>query len=104
MFRTEPKIQSIFLNSEKEPFISLRKTFEFVESSGWDEARLFWLITHDLLTYHQSNEYNLHGSVDENVLRFIKNPVQLYKNKSTCSRQDCAARERTTKNTNLAIE
>jgi hypothetical protein len=104
MFRTKLNIQNIILNSENEPFLSLRKTFALVESGGWDEARLHWLTTHGLLDHQQSNEYNLYGSVDRNTVRCIKNPVQLHKSKSVCSRQDCPTRERTIKNSNLAIE
>jgi hypothetical protein len=104
MFRTESNIQNIILHSEKEPFQSLRKTFALVESDGWDEARLFWLINQGLLSRQQSNDHNVFGSVDRNALRFIKNPVQLYESKSVCSRQDCPTRERNTTNGDLALE
>ena len=85
IFRTESNIQNVISNSDKEPFLSLRKTFALVESDGWDEARLYWLTSHDLLTHQQSNKHNVYGSIDANVLRFVKNPVQLYKNTSVCS-------------------
>lgn len=104
MFRTESNIQNIISNSDKEPFLSLRKTFALVESDGWDEARLYWLTSHDLLTHQQSNKHNVYGSIDANVLRFVKNPVQLYKNTSVCSRQDCQTRERTIINSDFALE
>ncbi|CAF1551900.1 unnamed protein product [Adineta ricciae] len=103
IFWTESSIKSVILNSETEPFLSLRKTFALVESNGWDEAKLYWLTSHSILTHQQSNQYNIYGSVDNNVLRFIKNPVQLYKNKSICSRQDCSTRE-STENVNLSLK
>ncbi len=104
MFWTDPKIKSIILNSKCKPFLSPRKTFALVESDGWDEARLYWLITHDLLDNQQPNLHNAYGSVDGNTLRCIKNPVPLYKSKSICARQDCPTRERTMINTDLAVE
>ena len=104
MFRTESNIQNIILHAEKEPFQSLRKTFALVESNGWDEARLFWLTNQDLLSHQQSNNHNVYGSVDGNTLRFIKNPVQLYENKSVCSRQDCPTRERNITTGDLPLE
>ena len=81
MFRTESNVQNIILNSRKEPFLSLRKTFTLVESDGWDEARLYWLDTQGLLSRQQSNNLNVYGSVDGNALRSIKNPVQFYEKK-----------------------
>ncbi|CAF1459793.1 unnamed protein product [Adineta steineri] len=103
-FRTESAIQNIILNSENEPFLSLRKTFALVESDGWDEARLYWLTTHNILIHQKSNKYNIYGSIDANVSCFIKNPVQLYKNMSVCSRQDCPKRERLATSSDLTIE
>jgi hypothetical protein len=104
MFRTESNIQNIILNSGREPFLSLRKTFALVESDGWDEARLYWLATKGLLSRQQSSRLNVYGSVDGNVLRFIKNPLQLYEKKSVCSRQNCPTRERNIINGDLALE
>jgi hypothetical protein len=101
---TDSTIKNIILNSESEPFLSLRKTFELVESDGWDEARLYWLITHSLLGHQQSNIHNAYGSVDGNTLRCIKNPIQLYKSKSVCARQDCSTRERTIISCDVALE
>ena len=104
IFHTETTTRNVVLNSDEEPFRSLRRAFAFVETDGWDEARLHWLTSHNLLPYHPSNEYDMYGSIDANVLNFIKNPMQLYKTSSLCSRLDCPVRERTTINTNLALE
>jgi hypothetical protein len=104
MFRTESNIQNIIFNSEKEPFLSLRKTFAYVESDGWDEARLYWLINQNLLTHQQSNVHDVYGSVDAHGLRFIKNPLQLYKTKTVCSRQDCPTRERSIVHADIPLE
>ncbi|CAF1509386.1 unnamed protein product, partial [Adineta ricciae] len=56
IFWTESSIKSVILNSEAEPFLSLRKTFALVESNGWDEARLYWLTSHSILAHQQSNQ------------------------------------------------
>ncbi|CAF2901918.1 unnamed protein product [Rotaria sp. Silwood2] len=104
MFLTEPMINNIILNSNKEPFLSLRKTLLLVESDGWDEARLHWLTTHNLLTHRQTIEHNAYGSVDGNSLRFIKNPAQLYRTNYICSRQNCPTRERISTSADLSLE
>ena len=104
MFRTESNIQNIILNSGREPFLSLRKTFVLVESDGWDEARLYRLATQSLISRQQSNNLNVYGSVDGNGLRFIKNRGQLYEGKSVCSRQNCPTRERNIISADLALE
>jgi hypothetical protein len=38
MFRLEPIVTNIILNSENEPYQSLRQAFSLVESDAWDEA------------------------------------------------------------------
>ncbi|CAF1374300.1 unnamed protein product [Didymodactylos carnosus] len=73
------------------------------ESDGWDEARLYWLTTHNVLNHQQSNEYNIYRSIDGNLLRFIKYPFQLYQTRGTCTRQDCPKRERTATSTELIL-
>lgn len=104
MFRTESNIKSVISKSDKEPFLSLRKTFELVDSEGWDEARLYWLMINGLLSPKQFNYYNSYGSVDGNALRFIKSYLQLYESRSICSQKDCPMRERKTTSTEIALE
>ena len=104
IFLTEPVANDIILNSINEPFLSLRKTFSFVDSDGWDEARLFWLISNGILGHQSYNDHNAYGSVDGNFLRFIKNPAQLHQHRSICSRWDCPTRERTIKSADIGLE
>ncbi|CAF3100169.1 unnamed protein product, partial [Rotaria sp. Silwood2] len=77
---------------------------QILESDGWDEARLHWLTTHNLLTHRQTIEHNAYGSVDGNSLRFIKNPAQLYRTNYICSRQNCPTRERISTSADLSLE
>ncbi|CAF2402731.1 unnamed protein product [Rotaria sp. Silwood2] len=104
IFRTEPSINEIILNSENEPFSSLRETFLLVESDGWDQARLQWLISHGLLNRKGVNTNDIYGSLDTNVIRFIKNPLQLHQAKTFCARHTCPQRERTIKTTDIGVE
>jgi hypothetical protein len=104
IFSTESVADDIILNSPNEPFLSLRKTLSLVESVGWDEARLYWLISNGILDNQSHNDPNAYGSVDRNFLRFIKNPAQLHQHRSICSRLDCPIRERTIKSADIGLE
>ena len=95
MFSTESVANHIILNSPNEPFLSLRKTLSLAEADGWNEARLYWLISNGILDHQSHNDHTAYGSVDGNFLRFVKNPAHLHQNRSICSRQDCPTHERT---------
>jgi hypothetical protein len=101
---TESLVKNIILKSEREPYQSLRRTFSLVESDDWDEARLFWLITHEKVGRQATNSHNIFGSVDENLLRFIRRTGQYYQTKAICSRPNCPTRERTFRAADIAIE
>ena len=46
----------------------------------------------------------MYGSVDANLLRFIKYSLQLYEVKSICTRQDCPKRERTVRTADVDVD
>jgi hypothetical protein len=104
LFRTESNVRDIVLSSAKEPFLSLRDTFSLIETKGWDETRLHWLTTHKLLPFQKSNNYNIYGAVDANVLNFIKNPIQLYQMKKNCARRNCSGFQRILTHSDVSLE
>ena len=104
IFSTESIVNDIILNCPNEPFLSLRKTLSLAESDGWDEARLYWLISNGIPNQQSYNDHNAYGSVDGNFLRSINNPAQLHQHRSICSRLDCPTRERTIKSADIGIE
>ncbi|CAF4464362.1 unnamed protein product, partial [Didymodactylos carnosus] len=64
------QFRALFDRETKPIYCNLRKTFQLVESDGWDTARLYWLNIHKRLnspTANGNNQYNLFGTVDENV-------------------------------------
>ena len=104
LFRTESNVRDIVLNSAQEPFLSLRDTFSLVDARGWDEAGLHWLTVHKRLPSQKSNNYNIYGAVDANVLNFIKNPIQLHRTKKNCARRNCSGFERLLTHSDIALE
>ena len=104
IFSTESVANHIALNSPNELFLSLRKTLSLAESDGWNEARLYWLISNGILDHQSHSDHNAYGSVDGNFLRFVKNPAQLHQNRIIYSREDCPTHERTIRSADIDLE
>jgi hypothetical protein len=68
----------------------LRKTFDLVDTNGWDIARLYWISIHS--THPDRNDcnqyHNLFTTADNNVFQFVRE-LQKFVIKSTCISKDC---------------
>lgn len=68
----------------------LHKTFELVDSAGWDIARIYWISTH---TTHPDRDsptqhHDLFTTADNNVWQYVRE-LQKYIVKSKCKSLDC---------------
>ncbi len=68
----------------------LHKTFELVESKGWDIARIYWISTHT--THPERNSptqhHDLFTTADNNVFQYVRE-LQKYVISSKCKSPDC---------------
>ncbi|CAF1535171.1 unnamed protein product [Didymodactylos carnosus] len=99
------QFRALFDRETKPIYSNLCKTFQLVESDGWDTARLYSLTIHkrlDSSTANGNNQYNLFDTVDENVFRYIRT-MQEYENPSECLCEDCLRRTRTLISTDIAL-
>ena len=49
------KFRGLFERDDLDAFITIRRTFQLVESDGWVTVRLYWLILHGLLRDNSQN-------------------------------------------------
>ncbi|CAF0763660.1 unnamed protein product [Didymodactylos carnosus] len=99
------EFRALFDRETKLIYSNLRKTFQLVGSDGWDIARLYWLNIHKRLNssvVNSNNQYNLFGTVDENVFGYVRT-MQEYENSSNCLCEDCPRRTRTLISTDIAL-
>ena len=83
------KFQNLFETDRLPIFTTLRRTFQLVDSDSWDNARLHWLVIHDLLKEKTSNgDYDIENALTEIVFRFVQT-IQLYAITSECSCIEC---------------
>ncbi|CAF3432704.1 unnamed protein product [Rotaria socialis] len=87
---------------QSSPYSKLVETFKIVEKEGWDTARIYWLLTFNILKRSDRRLKSLFGSVDEQVFCFLKNE-QRHSNKIICTRPDCKEKERFYSTTELSI-
>ncbi|CAF3910793.1 unnamed protein product [Rotaria sp. Silwood1] len=82
----------------------LRKTFEFVETDGWDIARLYWITIHS--THSDKNNrvqhHDLYATADNNVFQYVRE-LQKHVIKSTCRSSDCPKLERVKHSVDIAM-
>ncbi|CAF4120533.1 unnamed protein product, partial [Rotaria sordida] len=82
----------------------LRKTFEFVETDGWDIARLYWITIHS--THPDKNNrvqhHDLYTTADNNVFQYVRE-LQKHVIKSTCRSSDCPKLERVKHSVDIAM-
>ncbi|CAF3804981.1 unnamed protein product [Rotaria sp. Silwood1] len=86
--------------SESSSYATLIKTFDLVKTEGWDSARIFWLRAFNILKKYDKQPKSLFSSVDETVFKFLRTQ-QRHITKITCSRSDCAQRERDCSSTEI---
>lgn len=104
LYRTDVTFTQDILDAPGDsPCVLLRKTFDLVETEGWDIARIFWLLTNNRIKKSGRKIKNIFGSLDENVFRTIKRQ-QRYSFTKVCSRPECKQKKRTTINTELSAE
>ena len=83
------EFRSLF-DSDIEVCDRLHKTFDLVESKGWDLARLYWITANSIYS-NQKDAYkhiDLYGTADTNVFQYVRE-IQKYVIKSTCTCTDC---------------
>ncbi|CAF2096636.1 unnamed protein product [Rotaria magnacalcarata] len=80
----------------------LAQTFKLANREGWDAARIYWLLNHNILKRTDRKEKSLFGAVDEQVFSFLREQ-QKYTGRITCSRSDCIKRVRQVSSTELMI-
>jgi hypothetical protein len=91
-------------NNENLPALNLlRCTFRIVDTNGWTNARLFWLIENDLLQMKNfDGEYDIENTLNHIVFQFVQ-PIQMYPLKSKCSCKLCPKRIRQTTSIDIAL-
>ncbi len=82
----------------------LHKTFELVESKGWNIARIYWISTH---TTHPNRNaptqhHDLFTTADNNVWQYVRE-LQKYAINSTCQSPDCSKPIRVNHSVDLAM-
>jgi hypothetical protein len=83
--------------------INLRKTFQLVDSDGWDTARLHWLVSHKLLGQVNSDGmYDIKDTITANVFQFVE-PLQMYMIKTECLCIACPKPVRFKKNHDISL-
>lgn len=103
IYVTDETISSEFKEApESSPYSTLVKTFNIVETEGWDAARIYWLINFNILKTNHGKSKDLYGSVDEVVCNFLK-ILQSYTTDIICSRSDCVQKQRKTTSAELCI-
>ena len=104
LYKTDEEVaEAIDVDDPKSPYSILRQTFQYVDTDGWDVARIYWLLTNKILKPSDRNMKNLFGSMDENVFRFVKEK-QRYARTVLCTREECRRKKRIIENTELFIE
>ncbi|CAF1538415.1 unnamed protein product, partial [Didymodactylos carnosus] len=72
-----------------EIYAFLHRTFQLVESNGWNSARLYWLTGKKLLKEKtKDGKYDLKSTMDEVVFKFVK-PMQTFPIQSKCTCTAC---------------
>ena len=68
----------------------LRKTFDLVESKGWDLARMYWITANSIYANPKAGcaHIDLYGTADTNVFQYVRE-VQKYVIESTCTCKEC---------------
>jgi hypothetical protein len=84
------------------PYAMLAETFDIVEKSSWNIARIHWLPKHGLLKTTDRQPKSSFGTVDESVFCFIKKQ-QCYTETIICMRPDYTQRERNYSSAELNI-
>ncbi|CAF1118318.1 unnamed protein product [Rotaria sordida] len=103
VYKTDINLADEFDNApESSPYSTLVKTFQLVEEKGWDTARIYWLLTYNILNPSDQQPKSLFGSIDEQVFSFIKQR-QRYSSTITCSRPDCKDKQRDYLMTELSL-
>jgi hypothetical protein len=83
------EFRNLFETNTLEAFITLRRTFQYVENDNWTVARLYWLVKHDLLTIvNEVGQYDLMDTLTKIVFDFVK-PMQQFQLKSQCTCTAC---------------
>ncbi len=82
---------------------ALRKLFKLVDNDGWNIARLYWLLSNNLLkTINDDGVFDVEHTLYENVLQFVR-PMQMYNIKSKCSCSVCPKRIRESKSIDISL-
>lgn len=95
--------QYLFESDRLPVYTTMRRTFQLVETDGWDSARLFWLLTHGLLKNKtQNGEYDLENTITEIVFRFVQS-IQIFTITSMCSCAACPKQYRSTNSVDIVL-
>ncbi|CAF4099576.1 unnamed protein product, partial [Adineta steineri] len=68
----------------------LRKTFDLVESKGWDLARMYWITANSIYSNPKAGcaHIDLYGTADTNVFQYVRE-IQKHVIESTCTCSEC---------------
>jgi hypothetical protein len=88
------EFRNLFETDILDAFITLRRTFEYVEHDNWTVARLYWVVKHELLEVKRADgTYDLLNTLTKVVFDFVR-PMQHFKVKSKCTCIACSKRIR----------
>jgi hypothetical protein len=98
-----PEFHHLFERDTLEIYITLRQTFQLVESDDWTIARLYWLTTLNLLEDNSDiSVHDIENTLTEIVFTFIRQ-MQEHSVKSKCSCNACPKQIRSTTNFDIAL-
>lgn len=84
--------RELFEDELVDSVVTLREVFKRVEQDGWDVARLYWLVRHNLLTLENfDGKYNMENTLTNAVFQFVK-PMQEFDVRSECMCTVCPKR------------
>lgn len=80
----------------------LAETFRIVDSEGWDQARIHWLLHFNIINPTRRRTVNLFGMLKESTLQFLCEQ-QRYSSSAICSREDCLNHRETFTSTEIDL-
>jgi hypothetical protein len=79
----------------------LKRTFDLVETQGWDIARIYWVSIHTNNS-DRTQHHDLFATADTNVFQYVRE-LQKYVMKSKCKSPDCPKPERVLHSVDIAM-